>query len=779
MPDENSLPQIQAEDQRDDSNQQRPEKAGEISSVYQFFQHTVNGLDYDFTSKSDSASSSISHITAGIILPSSLATGIDVSWTNSPQSDMTGDLGLLQGDFYSPLSTGQHARIDPSALDPSSSDPSKSDLSGAPPSSISESTTVPGATEQSAARPQTCMQNSTLSLTDDMHDDIDQVGAQTNLNTDSISFASNASQYGSALAAQHQPARKLAYDATEIRQITDASGAIISYGRWHIKPFQVEYADATICKFEYDDNENLIAYTDRSGTRWAPADSSSLELPVWSNGAGRSIEMSVTVVPDGSYQMIDRHGNIETCYTDGRYVTWRPFSPGFDLKRTLFRIFKQIDKNQDSTLTRDELDMAVVKDWREIDDAQLVAMMKTHFYAIQMTRRHAVFRIGSGITIQDILEYDDKKSEEQKKLREVPDHLLKLLGDLFMLVDTNNDGIITIPEIKALGASKPLSADQQHALRMVLNNLTRLHGFSKDGFVDRTEYIQKSDFIKLYTSLYKEQIASQIKTGGWGLEERWEKSSARAVRKLYATENPIDSVKLEAIKQGCVGDCLFLAALGSIVTVCPELIVKSIAENDDSTYTVTFPGDRENPVSVTAPTSVELGLYAHGSQYGVWAPVLEKAHGKHVSIFGAYKSPIPAENFTGGALSYKLFDLLTGQEGTWTYLKNITVDNLSSMLKEAFEQNRASVAAAWGYGSRTTTRGTPIVLSHAYSVVAYDSVLRVITIRNPWGVIATSGSINENPTELLDDGTNGVFTISIGDFHSCFDGVYFEQWKQT
>ncbi len=40
------------------------------------------------------------------------------------------------------------------------------------------------------------------------------------------------------------------------KQVTDDSGAVISYGRWNIKPHRIRYPDRSVAEFEYDESES-------------------------------------------------------------------------------------------------------------------------------------------------------------------------------------------------------------------------------------------------------------------------------------------------------------------------------------------------------------------------------------------------------------------------------------------------------------------------------------------------------------------------------------------
>lgn len=98
---------------------------------------------------------------------------------------------------------------------------------------------------------------------------------------------------------------------------------------------------------------------------------------------------------------------------------------------------------------------------------------------------------------------------------------------------------------------------------------------------------------------------------------------------LYATANPLDSIKEGAINQGVEGDCYFLSALAATAKNDPQAIADAIKDNHDGTYTVTFPGAKDTPVTVKAPTAMEMAIFnSPGNNNGVWATVMEKAFGQ-------------------------------------------------------------------------------------------------------------------------------------------------------
>ncbi len=127
-------------------------------------------------------------------------------------------------------------------------------------------------------------------------------------------------------------------------------------------------------------------------------------------------------------------------------------------------------------------------------------------------------------------------------------------------------------------------------------------------------------------------------------------------RELYADKGrPTSSIVAAAITQGYIGDCYFEASLAAVAKNHPKTIFDSINDNHNGTYTVTFPGAKNEPITIKSPTQAEQGLYNHASRYGIWASVMEKAYGEYCrrhfwrrSIFNLTGGHTPAEGAAGG-----------------------------------------------------------------------------------------------------------------------------------
>jgi len=129
---------------------------------------------------------------------------------------------------------------------------------------------------------------------------------------------------------------------------------------------------------------------------------------------------------------------------------------------------------------------------------------------------------------------------------------------------------------------------------------------------------------------YRSDRAQMIKDIRYAVSHTGEAESLDLSHNLYATADPLKSIKSDAVRQGWLGDCIFESALAAIADSNPQLIQDAIKDNHDGTYTVTFPGAKDFPITAKAPTYQEQGLFNHASKDGIWASVMEKAYGQLV-----------------------------------------------------------------------------------------------------------------------------------------------------
>lgn len=356
-------------------------------------------------------------------------------------------------------------------------------------------------------------------------------------------------------------------------------------------------------------------------------------------------------------------------------------------------------------------------------------------------------------------------------------------------IDTNSDGQLSRSEVgKAVGNPhfngeaaavvstlykgysdwKAFSDDQGSLPRLPEHpwlNKIPLHGFDETG-------IGKADlerFIVLSrTDNQNEKVQNVL--GRYSVME----FGSSAKQKLFP--QGIDSIRPDNIAQGEIGDCYFLAAVAALANTPAgkHSIMKMIQENQDGTYTVTFPNSK--PVTFTSPTDTERGMYSTTSPDGNWLEVLEKAYAIKTNRDGLTHKFTPSSNpydaiGNGGLLSSGI-STLTGKSVD-TDVSLLTSDaTMRSKLQAALKEGRIMSTAVlkslnpWNEGR--TDSGLP--RAHAYSILGFDAKTDQITIRNPWGHTELQNKAGQ-PRDGKDD---GVFTMSLAEFKSTFAYISYQ-----
>jgi hypothetical protein len=571
------------------------------------------------------------------------------------------------------------------------------------------------------------------------------------------------------------------------KQIIDSNQAVLTYPTWQILPSRVTYANGAKVDFEYDERGDVCKIIEQPGMEWNKAEKVDDTFYKWNRSDGKNFSLNIRVLPDGNYQLLNQNGNVNTFTTAGKMYQSKPFSPKFDIRQSVVRVFRRLNKGEDGLLSKSDLNQGVSAQWNNEDDAQLVAMMKVHFELIQIFRDKAILKIGRGITIDEVLDYDDRMRLLFKS--EASPESMKTIGALFDAIDSDGDQNISLAELKEKISQQKLTSTQKTSFNYILLHTEKLHAFTPGGYVDRTERMTKNEFLAHYTDVYHQEIGRYIHAGGWGLEKVW-RTTMEAKRSLYADLNqPSASIRLEAIKQGQVGDCLFLAALGSLIAVRPQSILKLINQNENGTFTVIFPGAADIPIVVAAPTSTELALYAKGSAFGMWAPLLEKAYGLLVAKRKNLSTVIPAEN-TATRENFKSLEILTGNKTRWEYTQDsfsrafgnckrtVSPSDLRVILRTCFIQKQSIMAGA--LKGAAPERGEPMIVAmHAYSVVGWDESRNEVTLRNPWGVVPLNASQTdlfrfEPGKDIIDDLSEGILKLPLESFYSKFEAICVE-----
>jgi Ca2+-binding EF-hand superfamily protein len=440
--------------------------------------------------------------------------------------------------------------------------------------------------------------------------------------------------------------------------------------------------------------------------------------------------------------------------TKDGYVTKDQFKDG------ALKIFDRIDANGDGFLSDKELATAVQNDQFKGKDAQVLAGLYRGREGLRNLSDDEFGRETTGVTRADIKAFDeqDKKNTEfRRQTTEVSDWLTK--KDRFKFVDEDKDGFMSQKEIEAALKNDHISETDRTNLEFLKKNYAILvDSYDDEPGKDEKGITQKD------VDYSSDKTINEV-TAGMGSTYS---AQTEGVRALYASkDNPLASITPDAIKQGMIGNCYFESAVASVAATQPELIQKIIRDNKDGTYTVTFPGDPGQPITVDAPTETEMGLFNRGGKDGVWANVLEKAYGKYCNEnIGFRKNNIwggntHAEGADGGESDHgKAMKLLTGRERESVQVKPEQAAEVRQKLIDALsgDNKRPVIAAVFRDQKAVSSDGFPA--SHMYSVTAFDpggADGGTVTIRNPWG----SG----------DDSTSGTKKISFNQFMKNFNKV--------
>jgi len=216
-----------------------------------------------------------------------------------------------------------------------------------------------------------------------------------------------------------------------------------------------------------------------------------------------------------------------------------------------------------------------------------------------------------------------------------------------------------------------------------------------------------------------------------------------------------DGPELDDIDQGSVGDCYFLAAIGSLAQTDPDVIEQMVTPLGDGTYAVRFYRyGVASYVRVDADLPVSYGeslVYAKFTPDGeMWVPLLEKAYAYFRRGENSYSS------LSMGWMSdvYKEATNVTA-EFRWT---GSSATSLYEYLDSALSAGHATSLGSY------SSAAAPIVGSHAYVVQSVQTVNEqmYVTVYNTWGVDGRSWDSNYY---------DGLLTISIDQVINCFSAV--------
>jgi hypothetical protein len=216
------------------------------------------------------------------------------------------------------------------------------------------------------------------------------------------------------------------------------------------------------------------------------------------------------------------------------------------------------------------------------------------------------------------------------------------------------------------------------------------------------------------------------------------------------------------VDQGAYNDCVFEASMAAIATTATgqAAISQMIVQNPDGSYTVTFPGNAQSPVTVTQANITATGV----TDSATWADVLETALLLSNPEFANGAAVPPNAKCTPNGVAptpaqYALH-LLTGNPANKDVASSPTI---------GMEINLALRVGQPVIAFCANNDNNALVSGHEWTVIACNTQTNQIILRNPWGNFGTAGTSSNGVTY---DG-NAEVTMPLSAFAQYYGEVTF------
>ncbi|MBX9941476.1 MAG: hypothetical protein K2Y32_19590 [Candidatus Obscuribacterales bacterium] len=351
---------------------------------------------------------------------------------------------------------------------------------------------------------------------------------------------------------------------------------------------------------------------------------------------------------------------------------------------------------------------------------------------------------------------------------------------VFDQLDQNTDGFISWDEIGQFqGVNVKYGKVQPSMLRSQLQeNWDTIISASNDEWLIENNGITRADLENSF-----EHIDGLLPKKLYGITDSLLEHADRlseASDVLFANESPLESIVPQGVNQEALGDCYFLGPLASLAAteVGKKKILDMITVNEaDSsgrtTYTITFPADPENPVTIEAPTETELARFGGGTKYGFWAPLLEKAFGAYMARQPEHHKGLPHLAVPYGATLDDVGAILSPSDPLVSNPRTYSGGELAATIEQALAQGNFVAVSSYEHAtvngqkvpSPYSVKQLGLATNHVYGVVDYDRKAGEVTLYNPWG--------DGEPTvaEYSDGIDDGLFKLPLSELNARFDGM--------
>ena len=367
-------------------------------------------------------------------------------------------------------------------------------------------------------------------------------------------------------------------------------------------------------------------------------------------------------------------------------------------------------------------------------------------------------------------------AESDSKESSKPTPFTSIVRANFEKWDTNHDGTLSREEVNQLLEDPTIKGDDAAALAAIKGTCHH-RAFTPITLSFLREYQDGTD---------QGKRAKIQQVDGANVDYDYDKVFIGCKGKIDATARELFARKvphLEDLKQShFVGDCYFLAGVGSLLNRDPRELCDMMASNSDHSFTVRFRNG--NTQTVSAPTDAEVALGACADRDGLWATVLEKAYEKLRQQSGTSKGEVEEgeREYTAidGGSPRMSIEVMTGHSSKGRLFPNGAAECekfAPAARKMLSHMNTTHSIAATAVGPRhkmKEPRPAPPAVGggHVYGVLGFDEKTDRVTLWNPMG-------INFSPTgsEGLENGyetKNGIFSMPLIEFLQVYSGIGIE-----
>jgi hypothetical protein len=274
------------------------------------------------------------------------------------------------------------------------------------------------------------------------------------------------------------------------------------------------------------------------------------------------------------------------------------------------------------------------------------------------------------------------------------------------------------------------------------------------------------------------------------------KCKARLTRRGTAPQWPTDissAAAIDRMAQGPLGDCFFVASIGSTVVHRPTALRDMVQQLPNGQYRASFPGAA--PFTFAGLTDGQVALGSTTAGDGAWLAVLEQAFGKYRSVLRGGPtdvdgtdilrrggdSAVTIQQLTGHATRRIHFSLpverrAAERDTVLPEVRKALLDNLANhrIITAGIDPPAQLKPNPDGTPATGTLPRIPpgFQKKHVYAIVGYDPATDVVEIWNPHGQTFHP----KGPPGLASgyETTHGRFKLPLTDAYSFYTSVTFE-----